>query len=677
MFRQLQDNFGRVKPLSRTVLLSEGGTGVTTKDEAVEALQAISRDKIDAPLGIAGTDATGRLFKKYFEHIEIEKTHHLLGKKTIAVNKTVSYSISNFNMFDEEFNIALSGVSYEDFVIHQGNFSFKPTSLGVLRITIGGRSFDIQVVNEAIQKPVITYPKQNASVPRSSSFSVSEIKTISETTGNETAVFAGESLATFPTHAIGIEFAGRAGQYKIGSTTHNGYAKMVVGERSYDLGQATTIIRIDRKRAQYARFIVSPGSECGFRFIYPAVTHTKTKWEISTTSDFASPLHVLESVAPSINGLVQTLAVGTYFIRAKHISDTLESAWSDPVSFTVSTEHDLFNDKKEFSSDTIASSQKFGSALSFHEDSQVLAVGAPGNSDKFTNAGVVYLYKRNGLNFDYLDRIYCPDDRANDRFGSSVSFSPSGEHLAIGAPGRYALVGGANVYGAVFIYKKTDKGYRHIQTIMAPSQSVEFGYAVKLTNSRLFISDPSTHAGGTHRGKVYQYRFISNEATFEKEITANIPLNQGYFGCALETDEQHEFLFIGAEAHENSTDRQGKIHIFKLNNDTYVHHKTITPTGTTSPLGFGRSLSYASIGRCVVVGAPLNPGQGEKAGSFYVMNWDGDTLSHREVVYKTTGDSSDLFGNSVVVSKNGLEVFAGSPNGYIGSIRNGFVSLYI
>ena len=93
---------------------------------------------------------------------------------------------------------------------------------------------------------------------------------------------------------------------------------------------------------------------------------------------------------------------------------------------------------------------KFGAALAYSDDKNILAVGAPESSTVKDNGGAVYLFVRAQENTAIwvLKQVVAPDEvRRGDEFGADIDFE--GTRLFVGAYGRDTEERNA---GAVYIY---------------------------------------------------------------------------------------------------------------------------------------------------------------------------------------------------------------------------------
>ncbi|KAA3600442.1 MAG: T9SS C-terminal target domain-containing protein [Calditrichaeota bacterium] len=89
---------------------------------------------------------------------------------------------------------------------------------------------------------------------------------------------------------------------------------------------------------------------------------------------------------------------------------------------------------------------EFGTSIAVHNN--ILVIGSPKDDENDFQTGSVYIYKLNGANWNFQEKLIALDGQKNDLFGSSVSISD--ELLVVGSPSHD--FGGLKA-GAVYAYK--------------------------------------------------------------------------------------------------------------------------------------------------------------------------------------------------------------------------------
>jgi hypothetical protein len=149
----------------------------------------------------------------------------------------------------------------------------------------------------------------------------------------------------------------------------------------------------------------------------------------------------------------------------------------------------------------------FGKGLFFRGDT--LLVGAPGVNLINFRTGRVYMYVRNGDNWQLQTTISTPGDLTGDEFGTSVFIDKN--KIVIGAP--TAVTNDMPLRGKVFVFINSGSTWNLSATLVSSSgnENEAFGYAVHMIDNDIISGAPGADAkfppGITinDHGKVYIY----------------------------------------------------------------------------------------------------------------------------------------------------------------------------
>jgi filamentous hemagglutinin family protein len=384
----------------------------------------------------------------------------------------------------------------------------------------------------------------------------------------------------------------------------------------------------------------------------------------------------------------------------------------------------------------------FGTSVSL--DGTRLAVGAQGddgsvNSTYLTNAGGVYLFNFDDLNFSggtLAKRIGAgyeidPNIDANDIFGYSVSIS--GNTLAVGTHGDD---GAGNLYsdaGAVYIYNFDDANFsggtlaQKIGRDYAYDTLLEngdnFGVSVSLDGTRLAVGTIGDDgylnlAGSGGTGSVYLYNFTDTTyssgqllrvigSTYTDTNSVNTPVEVGnsQFGRSVSLDGN--MLVVGENNNDGLTrqyENYGAVYMYTFADSSFTGGQLagIIGNGYTGGKNINQSLqagdafgtSVSLDGNRLVVGAPYNNSYlnyKTDAGAVYLYTFTDSSFSGGQLAgiigdgytadksINQALDSSDLFGYAVSLDGNRLAVGAVYEDGYnnpSGYSNSGAVYLY-
>jgi hypothetical protein len=158
----------------------------------------------------------------------------------------------------------------------------------------------------------------------------------------------------------------------------------------------------------------------------------------------------------------------------------------------------------------LASGAQFGWSVSLSDNGNILAVGAPGDSG---GQGTVRLYTYTNMQYTPFGPILT-GTTIGDRFGHSVSLSGGGTKLAVGAPNRPFISGGAiNGSGTVQVYQVNSvagtivpSGPTLSPVITMPlTPTYGFGYSVSLSDNGDFLGiSTATAAAGQQVVRIYE-----------------------------------------------------------------------------------------------------------------------------------------------------------------------------
>lgn len=169
-------------------------------------------------------------------------------------------------------------------------------------------------------------------------------------------------------------------------------------------------------------------------------------------------------------------------------------------------------------------SDQFGMAIALTTDGNALAVGAPGEDSAATGidgaqsgttasgSGAVYLMFRSGTTWGQEAYVKASNTGFSDDFGRAVALSPSGLHLAVGAPNEDSIGVGigadqtsntGSASGAVYLFYKSTAWQQGVYIKASNSQATDhFGAAVALADGAkpLVVGSPDEDSIATGVG---------------------------------------------------------------------------------------------------------------------------------------------------------------------------------
>jgi hypothetical protein len=307
----------------------------------------------------------------------------------------------------------------------------------------------------------------------------------------------------------------------------------------------------------------------------------------------------------------------------------------------------------------------FGAALAVSGDT--LAVGAPGQGGNGESSGAVYVFRRNGTDWQQEAHVQAPDGRSYDFFGGSVALA--GDTLAVGAVGEASDATGidgdpydASVgnNGAVYVFRRDDTGWH--QEAYVKSSLVRyrqyFGARVALSGDTLAVGArspppiPDTPPEGPRIPAVHMFR--RGEAGWQAETVIDVGEDLVLRGLALSDDT---VAFGGA----------GDVYVFRRSGASWQHEANLA-SSCASGDDFGASVALS--GETLAIGAPYEDsaatgvngspsGDGvPDSGAVYVFRRSGVSWLQEAYVKASNTGATDRFGRSVALSGELLAVGA-------------------
>jgi len=328
---------------------------------------------------------------------------------------------------------------------------------------------------------------------------------------------------------------------------------------------------------------------------------------------------------------------------------------------------------------------QYGASVSISGDGKKLAVGAPGydldNED--SNVGKVYFYNiidhvddSSGI---WAKSNHIQGNETGGQLGFSVSFDPNGYHLAIGAPHA------KNQTGIVLIYMFAGNSthgqwYQVGLSLLGLSTFDNFGSSVSLSadGKHLAVGAPgrsgyvnvynfNTEHDGWHLQTSTNVEYANETKSFTlQRVDDNSIIADYEFGYSISISSDGTKLAVGAPGFDATTDNsnEGRVYLYNIgividgSTNLLIEYHNIT--GDDEGAQLGSSVSFSSHGYYLAIGSP-NAFNGK--GSAQVLILSGDTGNPERIGDQIHGISPlDLFGSSVSLSGTGKHLTVGAPD---------------
>ena len=330
-----------------------------------------------------------------------------------------------------------------------------------------------------------------------------------------------------------------------------------------------------------------------------------------------------------------------------------------------------------------ASGDFSGFSVSLSADGSRVAIGADlNNGNGLSASGHVRIYQNdNGTWTKVGDDI--DGEASGDNSGFSVSLSPDGSRVAIGATGND---GNGTSSGHVRIYEYTSIDNEWTQVggdIDGEAEDDRSGFSVSLSvdGSRVAIGAIRNGGNETNSGhvRIYEYTSIDNEWTkVGGDIDGEAEDDNSGFSVSLSADGSR--VAIGADLNDgNNGTNSGHVRIYEytsIDNEWTQVGGDIDGEAEDDKSGF--SVSLSADGSRVAIGAPRNDGNGTNSGHVRIYEYTSIDNEWTQVGGDINGEKADdNSGVSVSLSADGSRVAIGADlNDGNNGTNSGHVRIY-
>ena len=246
-----------------------------------------------------------------------------------------------------------------------------------------------------------------------------------------------------------------------------------------------------------------------------------------------------------------------------------------------------------------ASVNFFGSSAAISADGQIIAVGAPFNSNNGTNSGNVRVFQWFSGTWQQMGNDM-NGESSGDQFGGSVAISKDGSILAAGS--RFNNLD----TGHVRIYEFTPSGWVQMGNDIEGSNSGEqFGYSLAISDSgsRVVIGTPWKRINGNRTGQAVVYELQNGIWTILGNTIFGLDSVQN-FGHSVSISGNGSRIAVGSPNYSDSASlNKGCVDVFDFINGTWTASVSKI-LGATQGDEFGTSVMLSSNGDRIIIGAP-------------------------------------------------------------------------
>ncbi len=306
------------------------------------------------------------------------------------------------------------------------------------------------------------------------------------------------------------------------------------------------------------------------------------------------------------------------------------------------------------------SSDYFGASVSV--SGQRALIGAPLDNAPAGDSGSAYVFVYNGSAWVEDDKLTASDGGSGDYFGQVVSLR--GDRALISA---YKDDDAGNDAGAAYVFDFNGSDWVQSQKLTAQDGGGNhaFGFSLNLSDDRALVGAFLYNDGSNTTGAAYVYDFDGVNWNETQKLVAEDAAHNSYFGWSVSVSGDR--ALIGAQRDQGNTSFSGSAYVFALDGGVWSQQQKLTAADMPSGGQFGAAVSLS--GTRALIGARRDNDNGPSSGSVYVYEFNGAGWAQADKFVADDGASSDEFG--VAVDQSADRILVGAFKDDDGSGRAG------
>ncbi len=313
--------------------------------------------------------------------------------------------------------------------------------------------------------------------------------------------------------------------------------------------------------------------------------------------------------------------------------------------------------------------------------SEFTVVSAPRHDEKGNRTGAVYIFRRNGSEFELTAEVLYPENATTeDHFGWSVAIS--GTTLIIGAPENDKNGEDA---GLAFVYEHIgDNRWNLTKELEAPNpqEGQEFGYAVaidqgvivvgsRFDTDNYFDDGPFTNGAGFAQGSVFVYE--GADWSFKQKLVPNEGDGDRWDAFGKSLALQDNILVVSAQGTDNIYDFPGNVYVFDKQDDSWVQRHRLSASDGVKEDFFGAEIVLDGNEMAITAPGSFNsllPNANVPHGAAYVFTKSGDGWLEDIKLMGSDTQPDDNFGGGGIALHSGYLII-GAPLKRVVTDNNG------
>lgn len=304
----------------------------------------------------------------------------------------------------------------------------------------------------------------------------------------------------------------------------------------------------------------------------------------------------------------------------------------------------------------------FGIGVALSEDVAMVTAGTTATG---APPGRVYIFSRDGENWNEQQTLTGSGGGPGDMFGSSISID--GDTVLIGAP--IETVDANPWQGAAYVFQRIDGLWEEQARLLDDDAGVGeifYGGAVALNGDTALITSPyETVDGNAGQGSVHV--FVQENDNWELRTKLVLPDGsaEDWFGTSLAL--QNDIALIGAPAALGSG-RMGAAYIFERSGDNWSQpFELLSSLGTTVGETYGERVLL--LDDIAVVSEPQANVDDIKQGAVHVFRANGGVWSQEALLNASDGTPTHSFGGTMAITEG--ELLVGAQGAMVHNVSQG------
>jgi FG-GAP repeat len=255
----------------------------------------------------------------------------------------------------------------------------------------------------------------------------------------------------------------------------------------------------------------------------------------------------------------------------------------------------------------------------------------------FTNAGCVFVYKKNEGNWDYVQQLLPDVPKANILYGSALALS--GNILVVGS--AYWDTHLVNK-GKVWYYEWDGAAFQFLDSLVISPGTAEdnFGFSLALRGNMLVVGAPQENTNGADAGGIYVYTFNEGTKRFGSRVRLSAPNAKAGDKLGYAVDIDGAYVAAGAPFHPFGAGvNKGIVHVWTGSGVSWGYQDSCTfASASTNYERLGLFLSLSGIN--LVCGANYKLSASYNPGSAIWFKRSGSQWSNTQEIRSDDTDNS-------------------------------------